>query len=213
MFILKEKEYYYGNLSDTEQDALYAEFKASYEQATGASFDRSAFDWRADNWTFYGDAPDEKNPNAPVGGIAVRKQQSNNMYKLVASFGPFRSVMRGFMELNQKHGKDPIWGVVTPAIKKMVLKGNKDFVAPPGIVVKTMEPILKKLSPDVKGVSLTGEIKVDTPAGILTKQFISNKSYVRWLIQMVEDPKMKDKLPIPQAVLTPLLGLIKALAK
>ena len=209
---LEEQEFYYGNLSDEEQDRLFTEFKDTYEKVTGAAFTRSAFDWRADNWTFFGDAPNDSNPSAPVGGIAVRKQQSNDMYKLVASFGPFRSVMKGFLELNQKHGKSAIWGIVTPEIKKMLIRGSKEFVGLPGAVAKAMEPAIKKFSNgEVKSVALNGEMKVDTPAGLMTKVFVCNKNYVRWLIDAVEDPSMQSKLPIPQAVIKPLLALVKAL--
>jgi len=209
---LEEQEFYYGNLSPEEQDRLFDEFKDTYEKATGAAFSRSAFDWRADNWTFMGDAPNDNNPNAPVGGIAVRKQMSNDMYKLVASFGPFRSVMKGFMELCSKHGNSSIWGIVTPEIKKMLVRGNKEFVGLPGPVVKAMEPAIKKFSNgEVKSVGLNGEMKVDTPAGIMTKVFVCNKNYIRWLINSVEDPALQSKLPVPQAVVKPLLHLVKAL--
>ena len=54
-------------------------------------------------------------------------------------------------------------------------------------------------------------MKVDTPAGLMTKVFVCNKSYVRWLIDAVEDPSMQSKLPVPQVVVKPLLNLVKAL--
>ena len=207
-----EQEYHYGSLSPEEQDKLFSEFKGTYEKATGVAFSRSAFDWRADNWTFFGDAPNDNNPSAPVGGVAVRKQLSNDMYKLVASFGPFRSVMKGFIELNQKHGNSAIWGIVTPEMKKMLVRGNKDYVGLPGPVVKAMEPAIKKFSNgEVKSVALNGEMKVDTPAGLMTKVFVCNKNYVRWLIDAVEDPSMQSKLPVPQVVVKPLLNLVRAL--
>jgi len=82
---LPEKEFYFRDLTDPEQDMLYQEFRDSYTKATGAAFDRDAFEWRADNWTFYGEPPDDRNPNAPVGGIAVRKQPSGLISLLLRS--------------------------------------------------------------------------------------------------------------------------------
>ena len=75
-----------------------------------------------------------------------------------------------------------------------------------------MEPAIKKFSNgEVKSVALNGEMKVDTPAGLMTKVFVCNKNYIRWLIDAVEDPSMQSKLPVPQAVVKPLLNLVKAL--
>jgi len=210
--IIKEKEFYIRDLSDPEQDMLYQEFANSYTKATGAAFTRDAFEWRADNWTFIGDPPDDKNPNAPIGGIAVRKQISNDMYKLVASFGNLRSIMRGFDELKSKHGSSCIWGFVTDNIKKVLLKHDKDFRGLPGLVVKAMEPMIKKLSNgEVKSVNLDGSISVDTPAGVMKKYFVANRIYLNWLVASVEDPKYASRIPIPQAVLAPLISLVKAM--
>jgi hypothetical protein len=207
-----EKEFYIRDLSDQEQDALYQEFQNSYTKATGSAFTRDAFEWRADNWTFIGDPPDDKNPNAPIGGIAVRKQISNDMYKLVASFGHFKSILRGFDELRQRHGSSSIWGFVTDDIKRLILKHDKEFRAVPGLVVKAMEGMIKKLSNgEVKSVGLDGSIMVDTPAGVMKKYFIANRVYLNWLIASVEDPKNAGRLPVPQAILTPLISLVKAL--
>ena len=209
---LHEKEFYIRDLSDPEQDMLYKEFQNSYTKATGAAFTRDAFEWRADNWTFIGDPPDDRNPNSPIGGIAVRKQLSNDMYKLVASFGNFRSILRGFDELKRKHGSSSIWGFVTDEIKKVILKHDKEFRGIPGPIVKAMEGMIKKLSNgEVKSVGLDGSIMVDTPAGTMKKYFIANKVYLRWLIDSAEDPKYAGRIPIPQAVLTPLISLVKAL--
>jgi hypothetical protein len=112
------------DLSDQEQEMLYQEFQNSYTKATGAAFTKDAFEWRADNWTFIGDPPDDNNPNAPVGGIAVRKQLSNDMVKLVASFGNFRSILRGFDELKSKHGSASIWGIVDQNIRNLQPRSN-----------------------------------------------------------------------------------------
>ena len=210
--IINEKEFYIRDLSDPEQDMLYQEFQKSYTKATGAAFTRDAFEWRADNWTFIGDPPDDKNPTAPVGGIAVRKQVSNDMFKLVASFGHIKSIMHGFDELKSKHGSSSIWGFVTDEIRRIIIKHDKDFRSVPGPIVKAMEGMIKKLSNgEVKSVGLDGSIMVDTPAGVMKKFFIANRVYLNWLIASVEDPKNASRLPVPQAVLTPLMSLLKAI--
>jgi hypothetical protein len=207
---LAESVYTYNSLSDDEQKRLYDIFRDSYQKATGAAFDQDDFDWRASNWTFFGNAPDDKNPTGPVGGIAVRKQMSNNMIKLVASFGDFRSVLRGFDEFKSKHGNDPTWGIVTPEILKLVTKHDKNFKALPGIVVKAMETAIKKFSNgEVKSVGIDGSMQVSTPAGIMKKMFLANIPYLRWLIDSVENPDNASRLPVPQIVLSPLIGLIK----
>jgi hypothetical protein len=208
--LLDESVYSYDDLSDTEQQCLFDIFKDSYVKATGASFDQDDFEWRAANWTFFGDPPNDKNPNGPTGGIAVRKQQSNEMIKLVASFGNFRSVLRGFDELKQKHKSAPIWGIVDKTIKDLILKHDKDFIGLPGLAVKAMENGIKKISNgEVQSVGLDGSMKVNTPAGIMTKYFVCNKIYAKWLIDSATDPKYASRLPIPQALLSPAVGLIK----
>jgi hypothetical protein len=209
---LREKEFRYDDLSGTEQDALYEVFKQSYIKATGAAFDRDGFDWRAAGWQFFGNPPDDRNPNAPVGGIAVRRQQANVMFKLVASFGDFRSVLRGFDEFKSRHGNDPVWGFTDDTIRKLILKHDHDFISVPGLVVKAMEGMIKKMSGgEVKSVGLDGSLTVDTPAGIMKKYMIGNKSYARFLVDSIEDPKNAGRIPVPQVVLQPLLGTVKAL--
>jgi hypothetical protein len=211
-YLMPEKEFYMSDLSDSERDALYQEFQDSYTKATGAAFTKDAFGWRADNWTFIGDPPDDNNPNALVGGIAVRKQMSNDMYKLVASFGNFRSILRGFDELTRKHGTSSVWGFVTDSIRKLILKHDKDFRGLPGPVVKAMEGMIKKMSGgEVKSVGLDGSVMMDTPSGVMKKYFIANRVYLNWLIASVEDPRNSGRLPVPQAVLQPLISLVKAL--
>jgi hypothetical protein len=211
-WILDESVYRYNDLSDIEQQRLFDIFKDSYEKATGASFDQDDFGWRAANWTFFGNAPDDKNLDGPVGGIAARRQQNNAMWKLVASFGDFRSVLRGFDEFKSKHGGDPVWGIVTPEIQKMVVKHDKEFISLPGVIVKAMEGAIKKFSNgEVKSVGLDGSMQVDTPAGVMKKCMIVNRSYLQWLISSVEDPANAGRLPVPQVILAPLLGMIKKL--
>jgi hypothetical protein len=75
-----------------------------------------------------------------------------------------------------------------------------------------MEAGIKKLSNgEVKSVGLDGSMKVDTPAGTMTKFFIANKNYVRWLLDSVTDPSNASRLPVPQAVMAPLIGIIQKL--
>jgi hypothetical protein len=209
---LKEKEYNMRDLSDSEQERLYDVFRDSYVKAVGAAFDRDAFAWRAAGWTFFGNPPDDSNPDGPVGGIAVRRQQSNVMYKLVASFGDFRSILKGFDDFKAKHGNSPCWSILTPDIAKMIVKHDKSFKIIPGLVVKAMEGAIKKLSNgEVKSVGLNGVLKVNTPAGILDKIFVANIPYIKWLLDSAEDPNNASRLPVPQAVMSPLIGIIKAL--
>jgi hypothetical protein len=209
---INEAVYTYKNLSDDEQKRLYDVFRNSYQKATGAAFEQDDFNWRAAGWTFFGNAPDDKNPEGAVGGIAVRKQISNNMFKLVASFGDFRSVLKGFDEFKAKHGNDPVWGLVTQEIQNLILKHDKSFIALPGVVVKALEGTLKKISGgEVKSAGLDGVLKVDTPAGVINKVFLSNKAYVNWLLDSITDPANASRLPVSQTILAPLIGVIQKL--
>jgi hypothetical protein len=45
----------------------------------------------------------------------------------------------------------------------------------------------------------------------MKKFFIANKVYLNWLIASVEDPANAHRLPVSQAVLQPLISLVKAL--
>jgi len=146
-----------------------------------------------------------------VGGIAVRGQMSNDMFKLVAGFGGFRSVMKGFIELKQRHGSSSIWGFVTADIRKLLVR-DRDFRAVPGPVVKAMEAMIKKLSNGmVKSVGFDGSIMVETPGGLMKKYFVANRVYLKWLLDSVEDPRYASRIPIPQAVLAPLVSLVRAI--
>jgi hypothetical protein len=132
------------------------------------------------------------------------------MIKLVASFGDFRSVLRGFDEFKSKYGNNPVWGIVTPEIQKLIIKHDKSFISLPGVVVKAMEGVLKKISGgEVKSAGLNGVLKVSTPAGMMDKYFVCNREYASWLISSIEDPANASKLPVPQAVMLPLLGILK----
>jgi hypothetical protein len=207
-----EKIWQLNDLDAQEQEVLYNIFRDTYVKATGSAFDKNDFDWRASSWTFFGEPPNGTSNETSVGGIAVRKQVSNNMHKLVASFGNFRGVLKGFDELKQRTSGASIWGIVDETIKKLIIKHDKDFVSLPGIVAKAMESGIKKLSNgEVKSISLDGSMQVETPAGMMKKYFVANKNYIRWLLDSISDPSNASRLPVPQAVLTPLIGIIQKL--
>jgi hypothetical protein len=209
---LNEKVWQFNDLDAQEQEVLYNIFRDTYVKTTGAAFNKDDFDWRASNWTFFGEPPNGTSNETSVGGIAVRKQVSNNMFKLVASFGNFRGVLKGFDELKQRANGASIWGIVDETIKKLIIKHDKDFVSPPGIVVKAMETGIKKLSNgEVKSVGLDGSMQVSTPAGMMKKYFVVNKDYIRWLLDSISDPSNASRLPVPQTVLVPLIGIIQKL--
>lgn len=209
---ITEKQFFTRQLSDSEQDKLYQVFYDTYVKVVGASFNRDEFDWRAAGWEFYGNPPDDNNPNAPCGGVSVRRQASNNMYKMTSSFGDFRSVLKGFDEFSTLHKNDPCWSILTPEIAKMMQKHSKDWKTLPALVVKTMEGMLKKLTNgDVLSAGLNGVLKVSTPAGVMNKVFIANRAYITWLLESIENPEKASRIPIPQVVLKPLVGLLKVL--
>lgn len=207
-----EKEFNYQGLSDEEQAKLYDVFYDTYTKVTGASFTRPDFDWRAAGWIFYGEPPDRNNPNARIGGISVRRQMSNNMYRLTSSFGHPKAVLKGFTEFSARHGKDPAWGIVTPEIAKMLLKRDKTWKTIPGPILKAMEAGVKKISNgEVQSVGINGVMKVSTPAGIMDKLFVANTAYIEWLIDSIDNPANASRLPVPQAIMRPLLHLLAAL--
>ena len=86
--------------------SFYNIFKTSYEKETGSSWGYDKLMSRARDWTFYGD---EK------GFVAVRVQASG-MKKLVATAGDFRSVLKGFSELQSEGG--PIWGAARASARR-----------------------------------------------------------------------------------------------
>jgi hypothetical protein len=54
-------------------------------------------------------------------------------------------------------------------------------------------------------------MQVSTPAGMMKKYFVTNKDYIRWLLDSINDPANASRLPVPQAILTPLIGIIQKL--
>ena len=186
------------DLTPQEQDALYQEFKDSYEKATGAAWDQNTFQWKASNWTFYGDRD--------KGGIAVRVQRSG-LVKLNAAFGNIRSILTGFKELMAHKSNDPVWGVMTKNLVDAVVRiSGGEFKEPPKKLVQILIPRISHIFGDqIKRVEKDGAIVVDTVAGEMKKYFIANKTYYRWMIDNMD----KGNMNIPK----PMMALIKGLLK
>ena len=164
-----DEEFEFDSLSASDQQALYDAFKHSYEKATGNAWDQSKFVNRAYNWTFFGDVS---------GGIAVRKQKSG-LIKLNASYGSPRGVIKGFQELVNNHGDEPIWGAMDKKIATHL--ESQGFISPPKIVIKLLVPILNKVIGDhIQDVAKDGGLIVNTEFGPCTKYFVANKAYFTW---------------------------------
>jgi len=196
--VLNESFKYY-DLSKQEQDALYSNFRDSYQKAVGASWDQGKFESRAVAWTFFGDK---------TGGIAARKQNSG-MYKLVATFGSPKSIIGAFTQMQVEVGRDPIWGVMTQNLAIMLEKrSGGEFKQPPKLFVKTLIPRIKNIFGDVvHSVEKDGGIVVDTPAGLMTKYFIANKAYYTYMLDQMEN--RSDSLPIPKPIIKILIGILR----
>lgn len=196
---LSEKKFTISQLSDEEADTLYQGFYDAYMKSVGASWDRYTFDVKASNWTFFGDV---------TGGVALRHQNSG-LWKLNASYGLPRQVLRGLFEMQSTIGDEPIWGAMTDDIAKMLEKATKgEFKKPPILLVKILLPYLKKaMGADAGQATSKGSIIVDTPAGKMEKFFIANKAYYRELLNN-SDKYLGDKgIPAPiRATLIALLG-------
>ena len=195
---------YIDDLSDSERDTLYQNFYDSYVQATGSSWDRDTFDWKAGNWTFFG------NEN---GGIALRHQNSG-LWKLNASYGSTREIYKGFMEMLKNIGNEPIWGAMTDNLIQMVEKGSarygedKKFLRVPPMMAKLIAPHIAKVFGGSATVNKDGSLTTITPAGdSLHKGLVANKAYYQSLIDQMENSP--NTLPIPGIVQKALIGTMK----
>lgn len=195
--------YKYYDLDEDKQKELYEVFRDTYVQSTGASFDESTFDHKAQSWLFFGVPPSTE--GRQCGGIAVRIQRSG-MAKLVASFGNARGIMDGLKEMESEIGDLPIWGFMEKNMVGMLKRADHNFVELPPIVVKTMVgriastgtiPGYIKTNPD-------GSVKFDTPSGEMDKYYVCNKEYVKWILEQAEN----HDVPI---VLKGAIKLLKAL--
>lgn len=196
---LSEKKFTLDSLSDEDADTLYQGFYDAYMKSVGASWDRYEFDAKAYAWTFFGDV---------TGGVALRKQRSG-LWKLNASYGYPRQVLRGLFEMQSQIGDEPIWGMMSDDIAKMLEKATKgEFKKPPKLLVKLLFPYLKKaMGAGSANVTSNGSAIVDTPAGKMEKFFIANKAYYQELLDN-SDKYLGDK-GIPGPIKNTLISLLK----
>lgn len=198
---LLNEMFHYNSLTPEEKDTLYQAFRDAYEKAVGVAWDRNKFENRAYGWTFFGDVE---------GGIAVRQQRSG-MYKLNATFGELRKILKAYYEMDSKIGNEPVWGVMTADLAKMLEKLSKGkFKQPPKMFTKMVIPHIKGIfGADIKKVEGDGAIVVDTPAGLMKKYFIGNKAYFDTLLDnALAHP---ERVPVPQPVLKMLIPIIKSM--
>lgn len=201
---LTERKFSFRDLTDTEIDQLYNNFKDTYEGSTGASWSFNDFEWRAKNWEFYGDIH---------GGIAVRPQRSG-LLKLNASFGEvdpsnpsqlskkgMMGVMSGIKELMATNPGVGIWGAMPKDMVKVLEiftkrnNPNDCFKAAPAPLVIVLGAKLLSMTSSADNVSVIknplsknfGCIEVDTPSGRMVKQFVANKSYYQWIKDQAAD--------------------------
>ena len=195
---ITEKVFTLNSLSDEDADTLYQGFRDAYMKAVGASWDRYEFNVKASNWTFFGDI---------TGGVALRKQRSG-LWKLNASYGYPRQVLKGLFEMQSKIGNEPVWGMMSDDIAKLLEKATKgEFKRPPKLLVKLLFPYLKKaMGAGAAQVTSNGSAIVDTPAGKMEKFFIANKAYYKELLDN-SDKYLGDK-GIPGPIRNTLVGLL-----
>lgn len=195
---MKEKKFTLGSLTSEEADTLYQGFHDAYMKAVGASWDQYTFEVKASNWTFFGDI---------TGGVALRHQRSG-LWKLNASYGYPRQVLKGFFEMQSSIGNEPIWGAMTDDLCALLEKASKgEFKRPPKLLVKILLPYLKKaMGADAGQATSKGSIIVDTPAGKMEKFFIANKAYYKELLDN-SDKYLGDK-GIPTPIKNTLIGLL-----
>lgn len=188
-------------LSPEEQDKIFDAFTKSYIDATGASFGRNDFQWRAEGWEFYGSLE---------GGVAIRRQNSGGL-KITASYGEVNEVIKGFRELISKNPGKVIWGVMPLDLCKgleFLTRSTGDFKRLPGVLVKTVFPYLAPaLGIKHAGtVGMDGGITIDTPAGPMKKFLTGNQAYRSFLKDAIENED-SSKLPVPNLVIGALKGM------
>ena len=191
----------FRSLSDEEKEELFTTFETSYKQATGASWNQTTFNSKASSWLFFGSS---------TGGIAVRRQNSG-MYKLNATYGNLREIIAAYHEMDKEIGNQPIWGVMTLDLAKMLEKlSKKEFKMPPKMFAKMVIPHISHIFGDnISGYTNDGGIIVDSPAGKMTKYLIGNKKYFSDLLDNATNHP--EKVPIPAPVLKGLIAMVKLL--
>ena len=210
----------YEDLTDTEQDTLYKNFSDTYIDSTGAAFDRDDFDWRANNWEFYGDIS---------GGVTVRRQRSG-LLKLTSSYESIDpatgkhntiGVLKGLESLMKENPDTPIWGAMPNELAKMLAMVSKRkcpdnaFSNVPGVLVVALGKKLMKAVGSSDPISVVanpldknfGCIVMSTPAGPMAKRLVANTAYYDWLKASAKD-KSNDMI---QEAISKLGGLGKFL--
>ena len=191
------------DLDDTERDTLLDVFTQSYKQSTGSAFSASEFYSRARYWIFFGNA------DANGGGIAVRKQNQLNAFKLNACYGNPLAIVAGFKEMLRQYPTMPIWGAMTPNLVASLTKRMPEFRVVPMIVVKAVFKSLQNVSSDIVGLTSKG-IKVNTPAGVMEKQLVANTEYFKLILRSAEDPQYQSSIPAAARIaLKPALGVLR----
>lgn len=197
---LEERKFTLNQLSDEDADTLYQGFYDAYMKSVGASWDRHTFDVKASQWTFFGEI---------TGGVALRHQRSG-LWKLNASYGLPRQVLKGFFEMQSSIGNEPVWGAMTDSLCSMLEKASKgQFKRPPKLLVKILLPYLKNsMGGDTGTATNRGSVIVDTPAGKMEKYFIANKAYYR---ELLDNSAKYLPSSIPDPIIATLTKLLKAL--
>lgn len=171
--LVTEEHFELSDLSDSDQKDLYEVFKASYLKSVGTAWDEDHFRSRAFGWDFYGDK---------TGGIALRKQRSG-LWKLDAVYGG-KQIIKAYSEMMANIGDEPIWGVVTDDIGKMLEKhSHGEFHMAPGLVLKTLYPFIKGIFGDKStGVAMDGGIEFVIEGQKMKKYLVGNKPYFSFLV-------------------------------
>ena len=185
---------------EINRDAVYDNFKANYEKATGKTWDKSKFLRRSSEWVFYGDEN---------GYIALRPQHSG-FYKLVGIAGNDKdptAKMKSLLQALKTIQNDaiPVWGMVSSEIKNILSKLG--FKSPPPTIIKMLMGII---SPNVFGGAILKDVHDDGSANIVyhdigetTKYFVGNSQYYKKLSQNIDSneriPELM-KFPVKKAI-------------
>jgi len=183
-------------LSDSDMDKLYSNFYKSYMDAVGSSWSKDEFEHKSRLWTFWGSVD---------GGVAARHQNSG-LWKLNASYGSLKEIFKGFNDMIDEIGDEPIWGAMTENVADLLEKASSrrgvdnTFMKVPNSIAKMIVPFIGKVFGG-NGVSMNsdGTLTATTPDGKkITKVLIANNAYYRNLIDTMRN--RPDTLPIPSVV-------------
>ncbi len=152
-------------------DRVYDIFKASYDDATGQSWSKDQFLYKARLWTFYGD---------DTGFVAFR-QQASGLRKLVGVAGDTSGIVRGLKQLQQEN--KPTWGAVSGKIA--AASKRYGFIAPHTYIggALVIKLVMKSIPSSVFGgntptVNSDGSIEIEVAEiGNQKKYFIANREY------------------------------------